>query len=107
MPNTAPASTNRPVQWPVSKSPYPSSMLQPLIQMFPNRAGMQLWGAKELIERCEPRWAGCPAKEHHGLLAIRSVLLPVIVLDVADARADGPATQSCAVIPQRPLLNNL
>src|SRR5215469_10067877 len=36
MPNTAPASPNCPVQWPVSKSPYPSSMLQPLIQTFPN-----------------------------------------------------------------------
>src|SRR5215813_12189947 len=36
MPNTAPASPNCPLQWPVSKSPYPSSMLQPLIQMFLN-----------------------------------------------------------------------
>src|SRR5215813_4321482 len=36
MPNTAPASPNCPVQWPVSKSPYPSSMPQPLIQTFLN-----------------------------------------------------------------------
>src|SRR5215472_184973 len=43
MPNTAPASPNCPVQWPVSKSPYPSSMLQPLIQMFPKRHALVHW----------------------------------------------------------------
>jgi hypothetical protein len=52
-PNTTPASPNCPVQWPVSKSPYPSSMLPLLIQTFPkacaggvgclNRLGCRQW----------------------------------------------------------------
>ena len=36
MPNTAPASPNCPVQWPVSKSPYPSPCSSPLFRRFLN-----------------------------------------------------------------------
>src|SRR5262249_47324558 len=56
MPNTAPASPNCPVQWPVSKSPYPSSMLQPLIQTFLSlRPNSVLTAPAALAARRRPR----------------------------------------------------